>query len=210
MFLSQFEKTYNLENGWIGPYEGNNDKLMVSKHYKKPSQNGAYWHHVYLIIYKCKYCKLNALTENEGTVCCSRYSNCFSIHSAKQIAKDNIIHTRENPGIDSHGYYCWREQIIDKNGNKISTGDGNKRRYVYLHRYNMEQYLGRKLLKSEIIHHIDMDKTNNDIGNLWLCTDSQHKIAHNSFNKLCAEGMKKAVQFKFNVETGRYYLINQQ
>ena len=82
--------------------------------------------------------------------------------------------------------------------------------WVTQHRYNMAMLLERKLLKSEIIHHIDMDKTNNDIGNLWLCTDSQHKIAHNSFNRLCAEGMKKAVQFKFNIETGRYYLINQQ
>ena len=82
--------------------------------------------------------------------------------------------------------------------------------WVTQHRYNMTMLLGRKLLKSEIIHHIDMDKTNNDIGNLWLCTDSQHKIAHNSFNRLCAEGMKKAVQFRFNIETGKYYIINKE
>ena len=84
--------------------------------------------------------------------------------------------------------------------------DRYKGEWVTQHRYNMEQYLGRKLLKSEIVHHIDMDKTNNNISNLWLCTDSQHKIAHNSFNRLCKLGMKESIQFSFNVETGNYYL----
>ena len=86
--------------------------------------------------------------------------------------------------------------------------DRYKGEWVTQHRYNMEQYLGRKLLKNEIVHHIDMDKTNNDISNLWYCTKSQHKIAHHSFNTLCALGMKKPVQFRFNREIGRYYIIN--
>ena len=82
----------------------------------------------------------------------------------------------------------------------------HKGEWITQHRYNMEQCLDRKLLKSEIVHHIDMDKTNNDINNLWYCTRSQHKIAHNSFNSLCALGMKEAIQFEFNRELGKYCL----
>ena len=74
----------------------------------------------------------------------------------------------------------------------------------------MEQYLGRKLLSTEHIHHIDMDKLNNNISNLWLCTPKQHRSAHHSFNEYCVEAFKRPVQFGFNVETGKYYLINKE
>ena len=46
--------------------------------------------------------------------------------------------------------------------------------WVTQHRYNMSKHLGRKLLKNEVVHHIDMDKTNNNIDNLWLCNTSAH------------------------------------
>ena len=101
----------------------------------------------------------------------------------------------------------WREK---KNGYmyKRIWDDIYKGEWVMQHRWIMEQHVGKEAIIGMHVHHIDMIKTNNDIGNLWLCTDSQHKIAHNSFNVLCAKGMKKAIQFKFNVETGKYYLVN--
>jgi len=100
----------------------------------------------------------------------------------------------------------WREK---KNGYmyKRLWDDIHQGEWVMQHRWIMAQHVGWEALINMTVHHIDMIKTNNDISNLWLCTDSQHKIAHNSFNVLCAEGMKKAVQFRFNVETGKYYLI---
>ena len=101
----------------------------------------------------------------------------------------------------------WREK---KNGYmyKRLWDDIHQGEWVMQHRWIMAQHVGWEALINMTVHHIDMIKTNNDISNLWLCTDSQHKIAHNSFNALCAEGMKKAVQFRFNVETGKYYLVN--
>ena len=46
------------------------------------------------------------------------------------------------------------------------------------HRYVMEKYLGRKLESSEIVHHIDGDGLNNDIGNLEVMTRSEHTKHH--------------------------------
>lgn len=45
--------------------------------------------------------------------------------------------------------------------------------YVLAHRVIAEQYLGRYLTASEVVHHIDNDKTNNDLDNLWLFPDQQ-------------------------------------
>ena len=46
------------------------------------------------------------------------------------------------------------------------------------HRYIMEQYLGRELTRSEVVHHKDGDKANNDIENLELTTLSEHTRRH--------------------------------
>tara|TARA_R100001530_G_scaffold2067_1_gene3497 strand:+ start:511 stop:1173 length:663 start_codon:yes stop_codon:yes gene_type:complete len=84
---------------------------------------------------------------------------------------------------------------------------GKKHRIkIFKHRWVMEQYVGKEALINMHVHHIDMNKLNNDISNLWLCTPKQHMSAHHSFNKCCVEAFKRPIQFGFNVETGKYYL----
>lgn len=51
-------------------------------------------------------------------------------------------------------------------------------RYVREHRWIMEKHLGRKLKRTEAIHHKDGDRTNNDIRNLVLRTFSEHSKFH--------------------------------
>lgn len=51
--------------------------------------------------------------------------------------------------------------------------------YVLEHILVMEKSLGRPILKSEAIHHIDGDVTNNSIGNLMLF---QSNVAHRSYH----------------------------
>ena len=73
----------------------------------------------------------------------------------------------------------------------------------------MEKYLDRKLESWEIVHHIDMDKLNNDISNLWLCDEVTHGIAHMSFTKICEKlyyNYNKYSGIDFNKDTGEYYL----
>ena len=48
------------------------------------------------------------------------------------------------------------------------------RGYIRQHRYNMEIHLGRKLLKSEIVHHIDGNTLNNIITNLQVMDKRDH------------------------------------
>ena len=55
-----------------------------------------------------------------------------------------------------------------------------------------------------------MDKMNFDEDNLWVCDNSQHSIAHMSFNAHCKEAMNNLVQFDFNKKTGKYYLIKKE
>lgn len=68
-------------------------------------------------------------------------------------------------------------------------------RYVKEHRYVMEQHLGRKLLRTEEVHHKDTNKFNNDISNLEVLSKSEHARLHNSdpeLRKYKSEMIRKA------------------
>lgn len=51
-------------------------------------------------------------------------------------------------------------------------------KYINEHVLIMEEKLGRKLEPYEIVHHIDEDRENNNINNLKLMKDSEHKSYH--------------------------------
>ena len=51
--------------------------------------------------------------------------------------------------------------------------------WYYEHRVVLEQYYNRALKDWETVHHINGDKTDNCIDNLFLCTRNQHLKAHN-------------------------------
>jgi len=61
--------------------------------------------------------------------------------------------------------------------------------YVLEHRLVMERHLGRYLLPTEIVHHIDRKKDNNSLGNLILfASHAEHMLHHiheRKANNLC-------------------------
>src|ERR1700690_1864168 len=52
-------------------------------------------------------------------------------------------------------------------------------RMIREHRWVMEQYLGRKLMSNEHVHHIDGNSRNNLIQNLVVLSNSEHQKLHN-------------------------------
>lgn len=67
----------------------------------------------------------------------------------------------------------------------IEIWDGTQR--VLEHRFVMEQAIGRKLLPTEIIHHIDGIRDHNELGNLKLTDASghmqEHKLKENEWSR---------------------------
>ena len=64
---------------------------------------------------------------------------------------------------------------------RLGTGSGKSYEKTFgrhTHRIVAEQKLGRELLPSEIVHHIDGNKRNNDPSNLEVMTQAEHCRIH--------------------------------
>lgn len=81
------------------------------------------------------------------------------------------------------GALMWNIENIVKKGDydyAIVRDHPNASKYGYVlaHRVIMENHLGRLLDKSEVVHHLDGNKHNNDISNLEVLTANQHTKEH--------------------------------
>lgn len=70
-----------------------------------------------------------------------------------------------------------------------------------LHRAIVEEYIGRQLTEDEVVHHIDGNRSNNDISNLMVMTQSKHAKLHhmqgdyaNMHSQDAKERNRKAIQ----------------
>jgi hypothetical protein len=69
----------------------------------------------------------------------------------------------------------WRGGFVMKNGYKAMVVEGRK---IYVHRYVVEQSIGRKLEKNEHVHHLNHDKLDNRIENLKILSPQEHSRYH--------------------------------
>ena len=81
----------------------------------------------------------------------------------------------------------------------------NKKK-IFEHRENAEKKIRRKLLKNEIVHHIDGDKKNNSLNNLYVCKDkSEHMRLHDNLEKITMQLVKEGI-VKFDEEKKEYFI----
>ena len=75
---------------------------------------------------------------------------------------------------------------------------------VWEHILILEKELERYIDKSEPIHHINFDRQNNNLDNLYLCKNSsKHQEIHNSLNTIAIELIKTNI---IGFENGKYVL----
>lgn len=93
--------------------------------------------------------------------------------------------------------------------NKRNEQDGDsyyKYNNQHIHRTIAEAHVGRKLLKDEIVHHIDFDPRNNDISNLLITSRKKHKSIESQAHIVLCELLKKGI-IKFEKEKG-YWIVD--
>lgn len=122
-----------------------------------------------------------------------------STHCLVDKLKLHGISIRRDAGENHHN---WKGGVVDKGRGYIGIWKPDHPRashqgYVYAHTLEYEKNTGYLPQKGETIHHIDMDKHNNNFSNLYLCTNRKHAIAHRSVEKLVKELLKRnIIEFK--------------
>ena len=100
----------------------------------------------------------------------------------RKWAKDLGLPRRQSGPLCRENHGMWKGgKTTDKAGYILlhmpDHPDANCAGYVREHRYVMEQHLGRRLTKQEVVHHIDDDVSNNDISNLELFENNASHLA---------------------------------
>jgi hypothetical protein len=108
--------------------------------------------------------------------------------SLLKMGKNNPMYGKKFSNSHKHKLsIAGKRQLKDGNNNWkggiIKTGKylkeyTSKQKYTLLHRAIVERFIGRKLLSSEIVHHIDENTSNNDISNLEIMSRAKHASIH--------------------------------
>lgn len=97
----------------------------------------------------------------------------------------------------------WQHGISSQGYRRITVDEGRR---VLEHVFVVEKNIKRRLDKGETIHHIDFNKLNNDVTNLFLYPDrSGHLFCHWQLESLLCSLLNKYIFFDYN--NGLYVTI---
>lgn len=110
-------------------------------------------------------------------------------------------------GMCNKHYQMWKlhgDPIhVERRRLKPTRRDGYYRQQSgkHFHREVVERELGRELTSKETVHHVDLDKLNNESSNLFVCSKEKHGSIHQQLNKLAGQLVRaKVIVF----EDGKY------
>jgi hypothetical protein len=106
---------------------------------------------------------------------CVSCGGVFSRESCKRVSDfkakkycSRQCYFKDNTGVN---HWFWKGGVKTRPDGYIRDSKTDK----YIHRIVMENYLGRELLNTEHIHHIDGNPKNNNIDNLMVLSNSEHR-----------------------------------
>jgi hypothetical protein len=111
---------------------------------------------------------------------------CLSISIAKIGKKNGMFGKRSHlwkggKHIDNHGYiHIW----------KPDHPQSDKHGYILEHRTVMERYLKRRLLKNEVVHHINKNVSDNRLNNLILFVNQSAHIKFHKYERIKRERLE--------------------
>lgn len=140
--------------------------------------------------------------EEDDLLLSNTHLTCKEIH-------EMFFPYRSVNAIDRRNYFLGIRKCSSKGNVKYRNGDRcvvvNGKSYPE-HRAKIVEVIGRELAPGEVVHHINMDHSDNDIGNLIVLSKLEHSKLHFSINKFMKELLNKKIII-FNVEE-RVYQIN--
>lgn len=98
--------------------------------------------------------------------------------------------------IDAHGYVMVH---IGQQENSSSKWEHYRKEHIVI----MEKHIGRSLVKGEAVHHIDGNRQNNLLSNLYLANNATHRDAHQSLQEIGYMLIRKGL-ITFDHTTGKY------
>lgn len=137
------------------------------------------------------------------------------VHICRSCSCKNTAKTREKKDSWNKGKKFTPKHLgssyINTNGyREIWVGDhtipNNAGGYQREHRILKELEIGRSLTDGEIIHHVDGNKINNRLSNLYVCDGHfEHRKIHSQLERISMELVRVGI-ISFNHGIGEYYI----
>lgn len=107
----------------------------------------------------------------------------MSTAAAGRSLRENSSQWKGGRYLDTQGYVHVMITTLPEPMRSLSILMAPKRKYILEHRAAAAAKLGRPLLQSEVVHHENGEKSQNDPVNLFVVSRKDHSIEHRALEK---------------------------